>query len=524
MNERRPNPGAPRTSAPTRIAFVVIACIAIVVHVRAARMRSAGLLEHDEAISLLAAAGASRQAAALYAGHLSPVAHSAESLQKLLRPTGDSGFAGVVSALRNFDIHPPLYFWLLHVAERVGVRSTTLLRMMGSLFLLVAAIVFDRLVWPLSNRLIRVLAFALILLSPSLVEAATELRQYALLLPAVAISIAALVRLSETSTRWGLTVAMIAIAPVLLLWTHFGAIVWLAIWTLLLAVLAWRSRRPQRLAVAIGLAVAALCIAPLVFIYAGVLAQRSAVTHGGALSPVTAAYDVLAGSAQLLVAMPWSIRTTWVAIAPTLAAFAIAAWLIRRRPFADKLLLAAAAIWMIAWMELLSLGKLPPHAVQPKYLVVPALAGLAVMMRCCTPSVGRAKQHIVTIGMGGMLLLNVIELPGALARPKNAHVANALHGVQTVVVNEPKRGYLFPIVNELPPTARVYIGQPMRLLHDADALGDPLLVLEIKPTPGQPSSADAIHLIDILQTQYERHEVLASGPRRRMTLFRDRRR
>lgn len=526
MNQRIPNPVAPRTSALTRIAFVAVALVAAIVHGRAAQMRSSGLLEHDESISLLEAAGSAPSAEELYQAHPARVSggYPAESLQTLLRPMNDCGFGCVTSALRQFDIHPPLYFWLLNAAERLGIHSMSLLRMLGSFLLLAAAILLDRLVWPQSNQLVRILAFALILLSPSLVGVATELRQYALLLPGFALSVAAVVQLSQMSSRWTRGAAQIAIAPVLLIWTHFGMVVWLAIWSLLLMVLAWRGRRPQRLAVAAGFAVAAVFIAPLFVVYAGMLAQRSAATHGGALSPLTAVCDILAGSAELLVALPWSIRATWVEILPMLGAIAMAVWLVRRRPFADKLLLAAAAIWMIGWAELLSLGKLPPHAVQPKYLVVPAIAGLAVVVRCGTATVGRPGLRIVVLALAGMLLLNFIELPASLRTPPDARVAASLHGVQALIVNDPKRGYLFPIVEKLPPSARVYVAQSMmQLPGEPDALGDPLLVLEIKPAPNYPSSAYEIRLNELLKTQYEQCELLADGPRRKLTLYSDRR-
>jgi len=81
-----------------RVAFAAIAIVAAAVHVRASQMRSLGLLEHDEAISLLAAAGKSLQADALYEDQSAdpPVRRSAASLQAMLRPTGDPGFADVV--------------------------------------------------------------------------------------------------------------------------------------------------------------------------------------------------------------------------------------------------------------------------------------------------------------------------------------------------------------------------------------------------------------------------------------------
>ena len=218
MNERTTHPVAPRTSALARVAFAIVALIAAIVHVRAAQMRTAGLLDHDEAISLLAAAGKSQRAARLYDDQSAepPVERTAGSIRDLLGLTGDTGFADVTASLRTYDIHPPLYFWSLHAIQRAGITNEACLRLFGSILLLAAAMIFDRLIWPDSNRLLRVLAFAVLLLSPTLIATAVELRHYAMLLPGFALSWAAVMQLSNPARRQGTTVGLIALAPMLL--------------------------------------------------------------------------------------------------------------------------------------------------------------------------------------------------------------------------------------------------------------------------------------------------------------------
>lgn len=519
MNERTANPVAPRTTAPTRIAFVIVASIAAIVHVRAAQMRTAGLLEHDEAISLLAAAGKSEQAYALYEDQTAdpPIERSAASLQQLLRPTGDTGFGDVSASLRAYDIHPPLYFWLLHASQRCGVRSETLLRLLGSIMLLLAACILDRLVWPASNPVVRLFAFAILLLSPTMIGVAIELRQYPILLPGVALSLAALVQTSDPKQIERTVVALLMIAPAMLLWTHFGTIVWIAVWAIAVLLLA-RSCGLRRIrSIAVGLTIAALAGVPLLVLYGPLLVVRSAQSDAHALTLATAGFNVFANSAKLLVTLPWRVQSTWLAVAPLALAFIAAAWLSRQRRRCDAVQLAAVALWLLLWSMLLAIGKLPPHAVTTKYLLVPAIGLTAVLVRSIS---SESSVRVATVVGAIALVSHLIALPGALKLPTDAPIAAALHDVRMLIVNDPKRGYLLPIADELPASAKVIIARPIRAPND---LQSPLLVLEVKPLPDFPASVAAGQLREFLDSQYEQREVLADGPRRRMTLYRDRR-
>ena len=150
MSERTANSVAPRTSAQTRVAFVLIGLVAAIVHVRAAQMRTAGMLEHDEAISLLSAAGKADVALRLYDDQAADTApmRQAAALRAMLRPSSDTGFADVRASLHDRDIHPPLYFWMLYAAQRCSLSSETALRLLGSLVLLASALTLDRFAWP----------------------------------------------------------------------------------------------------------------------------------------------------------------------------------------------------------------------------------------------------------------------------------------------------------------------------------------------------------------------------------------
>jgi hypothetical protein len=84
---------------------------------------------------------------------------------------------------------------------------------------------------------------------------------------------------------------------------------------------------------------------------------------------------------------------------------------------------------------------------------------------------------------------------------------------------------LFSVIAELTPETSVIISQPEKMLKHASAiesLGDPLIWLEIKPTEIAASSHQTTHLHEKLQQQYRTTQTLRDGPRRRLTMYRDR--
>lgn len=525
MNERTANPVAPRGPASTRIVFAIVAMIAAFVHVRAAQVRSSGLLDHDEAISLLAAAGKSDQALLLYGDQSAdpPVVRSAAALQSLLQPTGETGFADVLVSLRDRDIHPPLYFWLLHAAQRCGVHSEMWLRLLGSMMLLLSAVIMDRGVWPQSRVVLRLLAFATLLLSPTLIATAIELRQYALLFLGISVSLAAIVRCSDSTNTPGLNAVLIGIAPSLLIWTHLGSAIWIAIWGATLLVVGGFAGPAPRKSLVVGIPLAALLAALLAFLLRGSWGDR---VHPGfeVTSLASAAFHVLANAVRPLVSMPWQWQGSWIAVLPMFAAIALAIGLMVRRPTrVDLGLLAASLLWLIAWIGLLAAGKLPPHAIGTKYLLAPALALLAVLIRSCRPETPSMTAGFVIVVAWCCLLTHLAGLPSVLRTPGDATIAAQLRDVRTVFVNDPKRGYLLPIVDKLPADAKLCIMRPLRMPSELASIAEPLLVVEVKPLPGYPSSDEAERLNEFLSSQHERREVLADGPRRRLTLYRHRR-
>ncbi len=73
-------------------------------------------MQHDEAISYLAAAGHQRDYALTVGAGRPPAGEwvSAREWQRFMEPDRSFIFGQIAHDLADYDIHPPLYFWLLH--------------------------------------------------------------------------------------------------------------------------------------------------------------------------------------------------------------------------------------------------------------------------------------------------------------------------------------------------------------------------------------------------------------------------
>ena len=378
MTDTTREPTAPVPAAATaqtppwlRFALAALAAAAVAVHVAVARERTAGLLEHDESISLLVAGGSSARALTLYAAPDShePAVFDARTLQSWMRIAPETGFSDVARSLRQHDIHPPLYFWLLHAAQRAGIGSETLLRLIGTLLLLAAAFVVDRCIWPMAPPLARLFAAACLLLSPATVESATELRQYALVGFATIISIAVLLwRPRAPHSRWKV-IFLVAVGPALLVYAHFGTAVWVLLWLIALAGLLLR-RTPSQGAMAIaGVFLAALICAPLIAAYFPLLSARSSESNAPGLPIQSTTFAVLKNLGRYFATLPWRLQSSPALLAiPGLVVVACIAK-VRRLTREERSLLWLSLCWAASWIVLLSIGRLPPHAVDTKYLL-----------------------------------------------------------------------------------------------------------------------------------------------------------
>ncbi len=502
---------------------------AVLLHWGVAERRSASLLSHDEAISLLAAAGKSDRIDDLYQEmQTGPLVRQAEDIQNLLRPTSDIRTVDVVRSLSRRDIHPPLYFLILHGLSRLGVHSESLLRLFGSAMFFVAAWIANRWIWPQAWGPAKWLGTAWLLATPATVNIATELRQYALVYLGVVLSIAALLGLWEERKPVRHTLMLLALSPVVLLWTQFGNSVWVGIGFAVLAAHTVTSFR-SRYKLAMGSAAAALVLlSPLLLwtsrIYA--VQDRPALEppadfYGGVVRPLSA------GLTESWCWLPWTWRET---VAPSAVAavviVGITAMLWRRR-WADRVLFGAGVAWGAAWFVLLALGRVPPHAVEPKQLAPLTLVPVFLIVRAASRTGAKWFRGVIltvlVVSFGGLS----VRTWQMLSAPQDAVLLTALAESDCLVSNAPKRGYLLPLAARMRPEALVIVASPQAALEQWPRMvtrlpRERLLLVEIGTCDGG-QELGAKELAERLGRMYREVRVLREGPRRTVTEFRIRR-
>ena len=167
----------------------------------------------------------------------------------------------------ELDIHPPLYFYLLHVWTSLAGASAFSTRLLSVWFGVLAAALTFALARSLSadrgqGRMAALLALSVAAFSPFAVGEAQETRMYTLTWAVLAAGLLALQRAlarPHERRRWALVAVLLAAAVA----THYGVGLVLPAWAVF--ALVWAVRGPQRgrrlaLLTATGLAAAALLL------------------------------------------------------------------------------------------------------------------------------------------------------------------------------------------------------------------------------------------------------------------------
>lgn len=508
---------------PRWLATVLLLAAAVIVHGRVSVLRSRTLLEHDESITLMAAAGKSHLAHQLYQRGDSPRVASAGELQHFMQYTGTTGFWDVLRSLANYDIHPPFYFLLLQGAERLGITSHTLLRMFGLIVMIVAAWVGHRYVWPDAAPSAKALAAAWLLLSPTCIEIATQLRQYPLVYLGTMLSLAGLLRLTKKTGQTASSALLIGSGPLVLLASHFGTAVWIVILVLCGAWILRTGTTTMRRTFAIAVVGSLALAAPLLYWwwkYAGAIGSAPTIPMSKwwpeILRPL---FDGL-GHAWA----SWPNRWDDAGLGPVIGiGIAVIAGVlaVQRRAMIESTLGLAMVAWVASWMALLAAGKMPPHAVMPKYLAPLMLGVLTIVVRSTAPAFDpRIRAAALTLLLATMLS-HALGVRQAVARPTAKPLMDALARCECLLINIPKRGFVLPLVAPMHPSARVIVATPEQALRDWSAMEtllptNDVLAVEVMQEP----TADSRELAERLKRKYEYADRLRDEPARVMTWYR----
>ncbi|HLL86247.1 MAG TPA: glycosyltransferase family 39 protein [Thermoleophilaceae bacterium] len=463
-----------------RVALVLLACTLVAATgVRVAAGADKRGLTHDEAISYLAAACHQGDYARLTLEGRRPVGRwvPASEWKVFLTPERALCLGTIARDLAREDIHPPLYFWLLHgwglvfgvglwtgVSLNIGLAALTTIALFG----LARRVLGDPLraagvafVWSFSPAAIRVFA---------------EARQYELLALLATLFVWQCVRVADPATRPRarelLALAAITAAGALSQFL-FGmvAVAGLA----LVLVRRWRGRR----GVAAGaLAAVAAGYGAFALLHPGftdALARGRAQATEPSLDRLDGRVELVARMLAEFVLPPGaaqgSLALVGTALVVAATALALAPGQPRRgekdaRP-GDGRAMVLVFVWLTAANAALFLAFVSPSSAMdfkhvstlwPFAAFVPVLAVGRVPRRARTP-----------VAIAGAAALAAAGSVAALGQGPGAGPAPALERARGVVLDNVARGVLLRVVWRVPDAARVFAAQQHRLLDRPDA-------------------------------------------------------
>ncbi len=343
----------------------------------------------------------------------------ARNITVALQPLGRIATAG------ELDIHPPLYFYNLHLwTSLLGVTAFSA-RLLSVWFGVLAVALAGALARPLftgrsRGQLAALLAMLLAAVSPFALAEAQETRMYTMTWALLSAAMLALWRATGSRSRPGWW-ALLAVLAAATLATHYGAAVVLATWAAWL--LGWALRGPQRgrrLATLIATGVGTLLLlAPLTPV---MLRQIPGYDNPNLQLPALGAYaaELARAFTQGEFAPAWSGMLgalLWLAL---LAGGATLGFVAHRGGAArsrwDRV--GLLTLWLLGGVALYYLILVRRSAFDPRYIsfVLPplwALAGWALA------SLRRLARPLPWLAAGALALLAIPSLRADLADPAN---------------------------------------------------------------------------------------------------------
>jgi len=518
-----------RSESPSlrRASLAVVLIGAFGLHLWAAYTRSQTLLEHDESISLLAAAGKSQEMGELEASSKSIAVVPAHEIKQWLTPSGTT-VSDVRYSLAAHDRHPPLYFLILHAIERLGIESRTWLRLVGSLAIFLAAWFAARYIWPDASIGLQCLALAWLLASPVSLWIATELRQYGIVYLGIVISVAAIIRHWQAATGSRETIFLLVAAPAVLLWSQVASIIWVGVCLLLLIVPCFLKTSGAVRRFVWSLTISCVVLLPLGIRW---LAYPTGLLLSAPVPPSQL-------SDRLLEPLFRSISAAWFthpgrfeftlvpSILGALSFVTVGAIGLTSRSVVHRRLTAAVLGWLVIWCLLIVAGRLPPQALMPKQLLAVIVCMFAILVREAQAGWKDRTGRIAIV----FLLLSLATHPLGIiqlihAKTSQAVLAADLSRADALLATAPQRGQFLPLIDALMPDATVIVGSSARLIQDWKKVepalpADGLILAHIRSG----NSGEALaELQSRLSEEYAEAVTLRDEKSRTLTAYRKRR-
>lgn len=441
-------------------AVIAVAALAVVLH--ALEIASLRRVSHDDTISFLAATGHQGEFQDIVDNREPPVAQwvPASRWQALTRIDEPLPLLTIARDLGHHDIHPPVYFWVLHVWSLVvGVHLWT-----GPALNLVLHLVTAIVLWRLARRLLGSPSAAWAVTGiwatlPAVVETAASSRQY---------SLAALLTVLMTSAFLDARTSPTPRAIVALgTWTALGM---LTLFTFGLGVAGLGMlcladlRQPERRRSAL-LRLGAFAAAGVVFLAAQPWLPEVLARQREQAEPFTVQRMLL--RARLLrdglptFAVADLPAAAGVVLLVATAVIAVLAW--RARPRARPVIWLA--VWMPAAMALAFLAAVSPGAAWQARYFSTALPFVAFLPVAAWPYL-RARP-VAVMAAAAFCAAAAVNV-AAFTREAQAPRAVTLDGPQPVVLDNLARGVLLRILWDAPPDLPVYAADQPTLLATTD--------------------------------------------------------
>jgi len=468
-------------------AVILVLAVLLGVLLRVQALPLKATVTHDEGISFLAATGHQAEFSELYETQRAPYGRWVEASRwkRYLERDRFWCFRKIASDIAHTDIHPPLYFWMLHVwlwVVGVHVWSGAAMNVFITLAMILVLYRFARYV--LDERLGAAVVVFTWAVSPHIMEESLEARAYGLLAVFALLLVWRTIAVVESGRVRGRDMLVVALVTAAGSLTHYhfaiaaaGAALY-AGYRLLPRLHDWAPF--ARLMAAMAAGVALFAAAHPAFYHSFSTQQSQAQRFDPAALPARALKSVHALSDYFV----HPHFGTAVAVAVVLLVGVALSRALRRRGTLDGAGddRARAVVFFFLWIAgaivLLYLGFVSPvHAMGPKYLsmawpffvFVPVLAARHFSPR-------RVPAILV-----GLCVWQTAYASGAVALARY-HAANdpsqraVLAGADRVVVDSVARGVLPRVLFNLSDTVPVYAGMQSYLLeHPAqwsDALDD----------------------------------------------------
>lgn len=450
-------------------------------------------IEHDEGITFIQSAPAMAEWATIANDHIAPagVWVPASQWQALLQVRDPFAFAQISHGLAQWDIHPPVYFWLLHVWSLVfGMTPTSAIWLGVAISAATGVLLFGFASWAIGDPLPSAAVVAFWALASTTVGVSLIARQYGLFaLLTVATSWAALACFGPGRRPRVLPTIGSGVLIGLGLGTHYqfalvvaGLLLWIVIscwrrWSLVLAAVA---------AALLGLGILALLHHG--FWQALTAVSSSAFDGGSSAQRLTPTFSSIFGffltpelSARVAAAsqQPWALTAALAVATVSLVAGLVLALRSDRRvdaasiKFEDQLARHRVAavcfvgLWIVATTSALFLvGQSPSHAMGDRYLAaaLPLLAFIPVTLF-------RRLGGTAAAAIG--LVWAVASIPGQLATilapAAEPSVQTLVAPAKRIVIDTLARGVLPRVVIDADPGTLVFAGTQSQLLSDPAA-------------------------------------------------------